>query len=72
MPNTRKKFILFVSNSRRSRKLLPGLYPALGRADARNQREGAPLSPPLIPHRVRIFLRKFLINARSYYILSNS
>ncbi len=38
------------SNSRRSRKLLPGLYPALGGADARNQGGDAPLSPPLIPH----------------------
>ena len=29
------------------------LYPALGEADARNQGGDAPLSPPLIPHRVK-------------------
>ncbi len=42
--------------------MLSGLYPALGGADAWNQGgDRSRSSPPLNPHRVRIFLRKFSV-----------
>ena len=36
-------------------KIVLGLYPALGKADAWNQGGDAPLSPPSIPHPVWVF-----------------
>ena len=49
-------------NSRRSREFLSGLYPALGRADARNEEGDAPLSPPCDPPSGKVFSTKIIFN----------